>query len=125
MDDHHGWILPHWVYMNKRPTPDDAYFENLTSVIFTAGLNWNTIEVKWVCFRKAFSNFIIEKVAKLTEKDLEKLIADPRIVRNRAKILAIVFNSKQMLSIKGEFGSFQKYLDSIDKSDFSLRSLLI
>lgn len=117
MENNHGWTLPHWAYMNKRPTTDDAYFENLTRVIFTAGLNWNTIDVKWVGFRKAFSNFIIGKVAKLTEKDLEKLMADPEIVRNRAKIIATVFNAKQMLSLRGEFGSFQKYLDSLDKSD--------
>ena len=118
MDAHGGWTPPSWVYVNnKRPASDEDYFENLTRVIFTAGLNWNTIEVKWGGFRKAFDNFVIEKVAKFTEKDVERLMGDPGIVRNRAKILATIYNAQQMIAIGREFGGFRKYLDSLDKSN--------
>jgi DNA-3-methyladenine glycosylase I len=111
-----SWTPPDWVYTKGRPKTDDAYFENLMRVINTAGLNWNTIEVKWRGFRKAFENFSIDKVAKFTEGDVERLMVNPEIVRNRAKINATIYNAKQMQAIRSEFGSFQKYLDGLDKS---------
>ena len=115
--DQQGWTPPDWVYVNGRPLTDDAYFENLTRVIFTAGLNWNTIEVKWSGFERAFGNFSIEKVAKYTDEDVERLIGDAEIVRNRAKISATIFNANQMKAIRRQFGGFQRYLDGLDKSD--------
>ncbi len=115
--NHHNWTPPSWVYTNRRPQTDDAYFENLTRVVFTAGLNWNTIEAKWDGFRRVFENFAIEKVARLTENDVERLMGDTEIVGNRAKITATVNNARQMQAIRKEFGSFQKYIDSFDKSE--------
>jgi len=56
-------------------------------------------------------------VAKFTEEDVERLMGDTEIVRNRAKISATIFNALQIMAIRKEFGSFQKYLDSLDKSD--------
>jgi DNA-3-methyladenine glycosylase I len=116
MDVHH-WAHPDWVYVNKRPTMDDAYFENLTRVLNTAGLNWNTIETKWGGFKKAFQNFSVEKVSRFTEKDVERLMGDAGIVRNKAKITATISNAIQMMAIRKEYGSFQSYLDSLDKAD--------
>jgi DNA-3-methyladenine glycosylase I len=111
-----NWTPPSWVYLNDRPATDDAYFENLTRVIFNAGLNWRTIDAKWGGFEMAFKNFSIEKVAKLNKKDEERLIGDPEIVRNRAKISATIYNAIQMQAISREFGSFQVFLDGLDKS---------
>jgi len=111
------WTPPDWVYTGKRPETDREYFSNLTRVIFTAGLNWHTIDAKWSGFEKAFQGFDIEKIAKLTDRDVERLMDDADIIRNRAKITATIHNAEQMQKIQKDYGGFQKYLDSIDKSD--------
>jgi len=109
------------MYRGKRPPNDDAYFENMTRVIFQAGLSWKMIDKKWPNFRKAFKDFSIEKVAKFGDDDVKRLIEDSGIVRNRTKILATINNAKQFQSIKKAFGSFQSYLGSLDKSkDYAL-----
>jgi len=114
--DEQSWRPPEWMFRKKRPPNDDAYFENMCRVIFQAGLNWNVIEKKWPNFRKAFRDFSIDNVAKLDNSDIEHLMKNEGIVRNRAKIEAIVQNAARMKDIKKRFGSFQSYLDSLDKS---------
>ncbi len=84
--------------------------------IFQAGLNWSVIDKKWPTTQKAFANFSIDKVAKFTESDIERLMNDPGIVRNKGKIEAIVENAKQFQLICRQYGSFQSFLDSLDKS---------
>ena len=111
------WSPPKWIYRNKRPTNDNAYFENMTRVIFLAGLSWKMIDKKWPNFRRAFQNFSVDDVAKFGEKDTERLMADASIVRNRAKLTATITNARQFQGIKKEYGSFQSYLDSLDKSN--------
>jgi DNA-3-methyladenine glycosylase I len=112
-----SWHPPSWIYRDKRPANDDVYFENMTRVIFLAGLNWRMIDKKWPNFKKAFNNFSIAKVAKFDEKDMKRLMGDAGIVRNKAKIMATVNNAKQLQNIKREHGSFQSYIDSLDKSN--------
>jgi 3-methyladenine DNA glycosylase Tag len=100
-----------------RPAPgDDAYFENMTRVIFLAGLSWKMIDQKWPNFRKAFRNFSVDEVAKFSEKQIEQLMNDTGIVRNRAKIIAAVNNARQFQKIRKDHGSFRSYLDTLDKS---------
>ena len=111
-----SWSPPRWMYRDRRPPNEDAYFENMTRVIFLAGLSWKMIDKKWPNFKKAFKNFSIDDVAKFSEQNLQHLIGDARIVRNRAKIIATINNAKQFENIKKEYGSFQHYLDSLDKS---------
>ena len=111
------WTPPSWMYRNSRPPNDGKYFENMTRVIFQAGLSWKTIEKKWPNFRKAFKNFSIEKVAKLKETDVEKLKNNKDIIRNKSKIEATISNAKEFKKIKKESGSFQKFLDSLDKTN--------
>lgn len=112
-----SWSPPEWMYRGRQPPNDDAYFENMTRVVFLAGLSWRMIDKKWLNFRKAFKGFSIGIVAGFGEKDVQQLMNDTSIVRNRAKILAAVNNAKQFQKIKKEYGSFQRYLDSLDKSD--------
>jgi DNA-3-methyladenine glycosylase I len=102
------------VHPGKVATPkDDAdYFSRMSRAIFTAGLNWNMIEKKWPNFDKAFAGFSPGRVAKLSEKDVKKLMQDHGIVRNERKIRATVHNAGQFLTLEKEFGSFRKYLDS-------------
>ena len=112
-----NWQPPEWWYLGKRPTSDDAYFENMSRIIFQAGLNWSVIDKKWPTTKKAFANFSIEKVARFTNADVDRLMKDEGIVRNKGKINALIENAKQFQEICKQHGSFQKYLDSLDKSN--------
>ncbi len=108
---------PDWFYKTgERPEGDDIYFENMARVIFLAGLSWGMINRKWPNFKKAFENFSIEKVAGFDDEDVKRLMADPSIVRNRRKITATIYNAREFQQIRENFGSFQVYLDSLDKS---------
>jgi len=112
-----SWTPPEWIYRGKSPPNDDAYFENMTRVIFLAGLSWKMIDKKWPNFRMAFKNFSVERVARFTQKDVQELMNDAGIVRNRAKITAAVDNARRFQNVRTEYGSFKQYLDSLDKSE--------
>ena len=111
-----GWKPPEWWYRNKRPDTDEAYFENLTRVIFQAGLKWQVIDKKWPTTVNAFERFSISKVAAFTNRDVERLLKDEGIVRNKNKVCATIQNAAEFQNIKKQYGSFQQYLDSLDKS---------
>lgn len=109
---------PRWFYKTgTNPPTDNAYFENMTRVIFQAGLSWRLIGRKWPNFRKVFESFSIDRVARFGDDDVARLMVDKGIVRNRRKILATIHNAKRFQAIKKEFGSFQSYIDTLDKSN--------
>jgi DNA-3-methyladenine glycosylase I len=112
-----GWQMPKWWYRKKRPKSDNNYFENMSHVIFQAGLNWQVTEKKWPGIQNAFCNFDIDEVAAFTDADIARLIKDERIIRNKGKIRALIRNAQTFQAIQGQYGSFQRYLDSIDKTD--------
>ena len=78
---------------------DDAMFEAVALEGFQAGLSWITILRRRESFRKAFKNFEIAKVARMGEKDVERLLANEDIIRNRAKIAATISNAKLALEL--------------------------
>jgi DNA-3-methyladenine glycosylase I len=88
---------------------DTTHFEFLVLEGAQAGLNWAIILNKREGYRRAFSGFDPRKVARYTEKRVEKLLQDPGIVRNRQKIQAAVRNARAFLTIQEEFGSFDAY----------------
>lgn len=93
------------------PVHDDlTHFEFLILEGAQAGLSWSTILKKREGYRQAFADFDPEKVARFTEKRLEKILCDPGIVRNRLKVYAAVNNAKRFLQVQKEFGSFDKYI---------------
>jgi DNA-3-methyladenine glycosylase I len=75
-------------------TGDDALFERVCLEAFQSGLSWITILRKRPAFRAAFAGFAIDAVAAFTDEDVERLMADAAIVRNRAKIIAAVRNAR-------------------------------
>lgn len=89
---------------------DQVHFEFLILEGAQAGLSWSTILKKREGYRKAFADFDPNRVARFTEKKLEKILLDPGIVRNRLKVYAAVNNAKQFLKVQKEFGSFDKYI---------------
>lgn len=93
-----------------QPVHDDKkHFEFLILEAAQAGLSWSTVLRKRVGYRKAFGGFDPKKVAKYSLKEVERLILDPGIIRNRLKIEAAISNARQFLKIQEEFGSFDSY----------------
>jgi DNA-3-methyladenine glycosylase I len=75
-----------------------------------AGLSWITILKKRENYRKAFAEFRAEKIARYGKRDVQRLLGDAGIVRNRLKIAATIQNAKMFLTVREEFGSFDAYL---------------
>lgn len=80
-------------------TGDQEMFERICLEGFQAGLSWITILKRREGFRKAFKNFDIKKVAKFSESDIERLMNDPGIIRNRAKIVSAIKNANLVLEM--------------------------
>lgn len=94
-----------------RPQHDDKkLFEFLILEGAQAGLSWTTILNRREGYKRAFSDFDAYKVSKFTQKQVEKLLKDESIIRNRLKINSAINNAKQFLKIQDEFGSFDKYI---------------
>ena len=91
---------------------DNLLFERLVLEINQAGLSWITILKKADNFRKAYRMFDIAKVAKFTEKDRARLLADAGIIRNKLKVNAAIVNAQKILELKKEYGSFKGWLDA-------------
>ena len=79
------------------------------------------IEKKWPNFRKAFSGFALNTVAKFSEKNVRTLLQDESIVRNEKKIRATIQNAEQVLALEKEFGSFRGYIGSFGKKEDKLQ----
>lgn len=93
------------------PLHDDRkLFEFLLLDGFQAGVSWSIVLNKRENFRKAFRNFDPRRIAKYTEKDVERLLANPGIIRNHLKIRAAINNAQRFLEVQKEFGSFDKYI---------------
>ena len=93
------------------PQHDDRkLFEFLILEGAQAGLSWTTILNRRNGYREAFCNFDANLVSKLNQKDIEKLIQNPSIIRNKLKINSAINNAKHFLKIQKQFGTFDKYL---------------
>jgi len=111
------WTPPSWMYRGRRPTTDAAYFENLTRCIFQAGLSWRIVTEKWPNFKKVFNDFDVKTIASYGAEDVKRLMEDRGVIRNRLKILATIHNAREFEQIASEYGSFQRWLDSLDKTN--------
>ncbi len=93
------------------PSFDDQHlFEMLILEGAQAGLNWLTILKKREGYRQAFDQFNAEKMARYSDKKIEKLLLNPGIIRNRLKVNAAVANAKHFLKTQDEYGSFADYI---------------
>lgn len=96
------------------PVHDDrVLFEFLILEGAQAGLSWNTILKKRENYRKALDGFRPEKIARYGKRDVQRLLRNDGIVRNRLKIAATIENAKNFLAVRKEFGSFDTYLRSL------------
>lgn len=93
------------------PVHDDrTLFEFLILEGAQAGLSWSTILKKRENYRKALSNFDAKKIARYTDEDVARLMADPGIVRNRLKVESVIRNAQAFLTVQKESGSFDAWI---------------
>ena len=90
----------------KKISDDDKLFEIMSLQIFQAGLTWRLILTRWDAFRKAFKNWNIDKVSSFNSDDVERLLNDASIIRNKMKIEACIDNARIIQTIKIEHNSF-------------------
>jgi DNA-3-methyladenine glycosylase I len=106
------YIQYHDEEWGKTVHDDKKLFEFLVLESAQAGLSWITILRRREGYRKAFADFDVEKVAVFTDEDVERLMQDTSIIRNRGKITSAISNAKLFIAVQKEFGSFDKYLYS-------------
>src|SRR5476651_1706113 len=96
----------------KETHDDKILFEFLVLESAQAGLSWITILRRRENYRKAFANFDVQKVAAFDEQDVERLLNDAGIIRNKLKVRSTITNAQLFIEIQKEFGSFDKYIYS-------------
>lgn len=101
-DNHYGFPI----------VDDNELFERLVLEINQAGLSWLTILKKQNNFKEAYSYFDIKTVANYSDKDIERLLNDTGIIRNKLKINAAIHNAKVIVELQNEFGSFKNWIDA-------------
>ncbi|GHU74197.1 DNA-3-methyladenine glycosylase I [Bacteroidia bacterium] len=112
-----GWCKSDPIYIKyhdeewgREVRDDHKMFEFLVLESAQAGLSWITILKRRDAYRNAFAGYDAEKVAQMMEQDVERLMQDSGIIRNRNKIQATISNAQRFLEVQKEFGSFCNYL---------------
>ncbi|MCK4666428.1 DNA-3-methyladenine glycosylase I [Candidatus Dependentiae bacterium] len=96
--------------LNSSALDDIAIFKKMSAVIFSSGFNATVVKDMWPELKIAFKGFDFEIVEGWTEKEIEELMKNKKIIRNKNKIKAIIFNAKVFNELIKEYGSFQKFL---------------
>lgn len=110
-DNHYGFPIE----------DDNELFGRLILEINQAGLSWETILKKEAGFRDAYHQFEIEKIASYDQKDRERLLSNPEIIRNKLKVNAAIYNANAILEIRKKSGTFKSWLDThagLDKDEW-------
>ncbi|MCD6288884.1 MAG: DNA-3-methyladenine glycosylase I [Anaerolineae bacterium] len=97
----------------------------MAKAIFRAGFSWDVVRTKWPNFRAAFDGFDVDRVAAYDERDIDRLLANPGIIRNGRKIIAIIENARIMQDLIAEHGSFYNYLRSLDGLSYEERKRIL
>jgi 3-methyladenine DNA glycosylase Tag len=105
------------------PTCLADYLGIMSKAVFQSGMSWKVIENKWSGTTEALREFDPHAIAEMDEEDIEELMQDTRLIRNRKKLNAIVHNAQTMISLDEEHGGFQKYLRSHDDFWSTVKSI--
>ncbi len=105
------------------PTGLADYLDVITRAVFQSGMSWRVVTAKWDGFRSAFAGFDPATVADFTDDDVERLVADTGIIRNRRKIEATITNAQAMLALDEEPGGFVGWLRSHGDFDATVAAL--
>ena len=88
------------------------YLEVMSRAVFQTGISWRIVDAKWPGIKQAFFDFEPLAVASITGEQMEALVQDKRVIRNRRKLEAIVGNAQRMIELEENYGGFQRYLRS-------------
>ena len=99
-----------------KPKGLDDYLEQLSKGVFQAGISWHVVEMKWSGISTAFHGFKVERVARMGDREIDKLAQDERVIRSRPKIAAIVHNARAILDLERAEG-FKEHLASFTQYD--------
>lgn len=89
---------------------DAGHLERMSLEVFQCGLSWKIVLVKRRAFQKCFKDFNPERVARFNRRDVDRLVSDPSIIRNRRKIEAIIANARVFLDLSEGHGSYRRWL---------------
>jgi len=105
------------------PLRDDAaYFSLLTRKVFHAGFSQMLVDRRWAKFESAFYNFDPQRVAELSNSDVERLQRDPNLIRNKRKISSVVTNARHVCRIARTHGSFRAWLRALEVLPYECRA---
>jgi DNA-3-methyladenine glycosylase I len=107
----------------QKPKNLAGYLEALSRPVFQAGISWRVIDAKWDGIREGFRQFDPPTVAAFGADDVERLLADPAVVRSRPKIEATIDNAQTMIELDAEHRGFRRYLRSHEDFDATVRDL--
>src|SRR5215472_793422 len=102
----------HWTQPGP-PADASGYLDALAHVMFQTGISWRVVEAKWPGTRAAFQGFDPDRVAGMGVADIDRLMGDTRVIRNRKKLEAVVANARLLRDLAREHGGFGRYLDSL------------
>jgi 3-methyladenine DNA glycosylase Tag len=97
--------------------PDDRYLSQMSLRVFRAGLKHSVVDAKWPAFEEVFAGFDPRRVRAMPDEELEKLLADSRLIRHWGKLKSVRDNAATMLAIKDEFGSFGAWIGTWPAGD--------
>jgi 3-methyladenine DNA glycosylase Tag len=107
----------------KKPISSAQYLAAMAKAGFQAGISWKVVEAKWPGIEKAFKGFNPAAVAKFSGDDIDKLMQNAEVIRNRAKIEGTIKNARRLLELESAHGSFKAYLKSLGGFDNQLKEL--
>lgn len=94
------------------PESLNDYLEVMTKAVFQSGMSWKVVNSKWPGFIAGFQEFDVAKVASMDQSAIDDLAADTRIIRNRRKIVATVYNAQRLIDLDEEHGGIRNYIRS-------------
>ena len=98
--------------------PDHRWLSDMTKRVFQAGFNWTVIEKKWPDFEDAFEGFEPRRWHMMSDADIDRLLADARIVRNGAKIAAVQVNATLLCQLADQYGAASRAFSNWPPEDF-------
>jgi 3-methyladenine DNA glycosylase Tag len=99
------------------------YLEVMSKSIFQTGISWRVVDNKWLGIQQAFRGFDPDTIAQFTFRDIDQLMEDKRVIRNRPILEAIVFNARRLLELEREYSGFQSYLHSHSGFEVTVKDL--
>lgn len=99
------------------------YLEIMSKAVFQTGISWKVVDAKWPGIKEAFHGFDPQRISRLNIAEIDALVEDKRIIRNRRKVEGIVGNARRILELDSKYGSFRQYLRSFGSYDELTRDL--